>query len=153
MYLHVVCVDFNNSRISIHGCFRVLLAMYRYLQCLWNSQVRTFSNNLRYKCTSTKTMYDVGTHSSLATLAIIALSLLKKKKKKERWWTISRGRRKCFFWYLALHKRISAVSKASTNADTTVENAYTVKSAWKCETAKKNQHFRWNCLWAAILHH
>ena len=36
---------------------------------------------------------------------------------------------KCFFGYLALHKQIFAVSKASINADTTVENAYTVKSA------------------------
>ena len=31
--------------------------------------------------------------------------------------------------YLALHKRILAVLKVATNADTTVENAYTVKSA------------------------
>ena len=49
-------------------------------QCRRNTQVRTFSNNLRYKCTSTKTMYDVGVHSSLKTSAIIALGLLKNSK-------------------------------------------------------------------------
>ena len=37
-----------------------------------------------------------------------------------------------------LHKHILAVLKVATNADTTVENAYTIKSAQKCETAKKN---------------
>ena len=31
--------------------------------------------------------------------------------------------------YLVLYKRILAVLKVATNADTTVENAYTVKSA------------------------
>ena len=42
------------------------------------------------------------------------------------------------YMYLALHKRILAVLKVATNVDTTVENTYTVKSAWKYETAKKN---------------
>ena len=97
-------------------------------------------------------MYDICAHNSLPTSAILALGLLKKKEEEEeRWWTILRGRRKCFFGYLALHKRISAVSKASTNADTTVENAYTVKSAWKCETAEKIWRFRRDYLWDAIL--
>ena len=31
--------------------------------------------------------------------------------------------------YLALHKRILAILKVCTNADTTVKNAYTIKSA------------------------
>ena len=34
-----------------------------------------------------------------------------------------------FLGYLALHKCILTVLKVATNADTTVENAYTVKSA------------------------
>ena len=55
--------------------------------------------------------------------------------------------------YLAIQKRILAVLKVDTNADTTVErNAYTVKSAWKCETVKKNWRFCQDCLWDAILH-
>ena len=48
---------------------------------------------------------------------------------------------KMLFRYLVLHKHISAVLKASTNADTSVNNAYTVKLAWKLETAKKTLHF------------
>ena len=36
---------------------------------------------------------------------------------------------KTLFGYLALRKRILAVLKVATNADATVENAYTVKSA------------------------
>ena len=58
---------------------------------------------------------------------------------KERWWTILRGR--CFLGYLALHKHILAVLKVATNVDTTVENAYTVKSTRKCGTAKKKLTF------------
>ena len=52
---------------------------------------------------------------------------------------------------LVLCKCILAVLKVATNADTTLENAYTVKSAWKYETAKKIWHFRRDCLWDAIL--
>ena len=55
-------------------------------------------------------------------------------------------------FYLVLPKCILAGLKVGTNADTTVENVYTVKSAWKCETAKKNWRFRRDCLWDAILH-
>ena len=36
------------------------------------------------------------------------------------------------------HKHISVVLKVATNADTTVNNAYIVETAWKFETAKKN---------------
>ena len=83
-------------------------------------------------------------HNYLPTLAILALGLLKKKD-DEQFCMGGLG-------YLAFHKRILAVLKVATNADTTVENAYTVKSAWKCETAKKNWRFRRDCLWDAILH-
>ena len=34
-----------------------------------------------------------------------------------------------------------AVLKVATNADTTVENDYTFKSAWKCETVRKTGIF------------
>ena len=95
-------------------------------------------------------MYDVFAHSNLPTLAILAIGLL--KKKEERWWTNLRGRWLRILEYLALHKRILTGLKVDTNADITVENAYTVKSAWKCETAKKNWRFRRDCLWDAILH-
>ena len=53
--------------------------------------------------------------------------------------------------YLALHKRVLVVLKVYTNADTTVENAYTIKSAWKFDKAKKNRCFCRDCLWDAIL--
>ena len=36
---------------------------------------------------------------------------------------------KCILAYLVIHKCILAVLQACTNADTTVENAYTVKLA------------------------
>ena len=61
-----------------------------------------------------------------------------KKKKKERWWTILHGRRqevKNSLEHLALHKHVSAVLKIYANANTTVENANTVNSAWKFDTA------------------
>ena len=45
-----------------------------------------------------------------------------------------------------------AFLKVSTNVDTTVENTYTVKLAWKYETAKKNWRFHWDGLWDAMLH-
>ena len=64
-------------------------------------------------------------------------------------WTISRGQQKHFFGYLVLHKHISAVLKVCINADTALENTYTVKLA---ETVKKNRCFCPDCLWAAILH-
>ena len=57
--------------------------MYTNPQCQWNSQATTFSGNQRYTCTHTKTMYDVCDHSSLPTLAILALGLLKKKNKDD----------------------------------------------------------------------
>ena len=38
--------------------------------------------------------------------------------------------------------------KTSTNADITAKNAYTLKLAWKLETAKKKRCFHWDCLWA-----
>ena len=49
------------------------------------------------------------------------------------------------FWISGalLYKCIPAVSKASTNADTTVENVYTVKLVDK---AKRNRRFRPDCL-------
>ena len=94
-------------------------------------------------------MYNVCAHNISPKSAVLALGLL--KKKKERW--ILRGWQKCFFGYLALRKRTLAVLKVATNADTTIVNAYTVKSAaWKYETAKKNWRFRQDCLWDAILH-
>ena len=48
--------------------------------------------------------------------------------------------------YLVLHRCISAVIKVCTNVDTTLENTYTVKLAEKLETAKKNRHFRPDCI-------
>ena len=38
--------------------------------------------------------------------------------------------------------------KTSTNTDTTANNTYTLKLAWKLETVKKKQCFHWDCLWA-----
>ena len=61
-----------------------------------------------------------------------------------------RGQWKCFFLFLGLHRRISADLKVFTNADTTLENVYTVKLAWKFETAKKNKHFCWDWPWATF---
>ena len=46
------------------------------------------------------------------------------------------GQQKRFFGYLALYKSISAVLQASTNADTTVKDVYTVKLGQKIETVK-----------------
>ena len=120
--------------------------MYTIPQCRWNSQAATLSGNQRYTCTHTKTMYDVCDHSSLPTLAILALGLLKKMMNNFAWAVIT------LFGYLALCKLVLAVLKVATNTDTNVENAYTVRSAWKCETAKKNWRFRWDSLWDAILH-
>ena len=48
---------------------------------------------------------------------------------------------KCCLKYLALHKRILAVLKVCTNADTTVKDAYTIKSAWKFDTVKEKLVF------------
>ena len=39
---------------------------------------------------------------------------------------------------MVLHRRISAVLKVCTNADTTLEDIYTVKLAWKLERAKRH---------------
>ena len=59
-------------------------SMYTNPQCRWNSQVRTFSDNRRYKCTTKNTMYDVGDHSSLPTSTSIALGLLEKKEERRK---------------------------------------------------------------------
>ena len=53
------------------------------------------SNNPRYKCTTTKTKYDIGAHSSLPTLAIITLGLPEKKNKKQ----FCVGSKKHFNWH------------------------------------------------------
>ena len=73
-------------------------------------------------------MYDVCAHSSLPTSAILALGLLKKKEERKMM--------NNFAWAAITHFWISGASQAhfrsfkgSTNADTTVENAYTVKLA------------------------
>ena len=68
-------------------------------------------------------MYDVCAHSILPKSAILVLGLLKKKDKQFCVGGDTQQKK-----YLALHKRISAVLKVHINADTTVENAYTVKS-------------------------
>ena len=47
-----------------------------------NLQVQMFSHKPRYKCTTTKTMFDTGDHSSLPTSNIIALAYWKRKKKE-----------------------------------------------------------------------
>ena len=71
-------------------------------------------------------MYDVFTHRSLLTSA---LGLLKKKERKKK------KMMKNFAWAAIMHFRFSGASQAyfgslkATNADTTVENTYTVKSA------------------------
>ena len=52
-------------------------------QCRRNSQATTFYGNQWYTCTHTKTMYDVCAHSSLPTLAILVLGLLKMKEEEE----------------------------------------------------------------------
>ena len=69
------------------------------------------------------TIYDICAHSSLSTLAIIVLGLLKKKERKKD------DEQFCMGGGEQLHKRILAVFKLYTNAVTTVENACTVKSA------------------------
>ena len=70
----------------------------------------------------------------MPTSAILVPGLRKTEKKKDDEQFRVSGQQKHFFEYLVLHKRILAVLKVATNADTTVENAYTVKSAWKYET-------------------
>ena len=96
-------------------------------------------------------MYDVYAHSSLPTLAILALGLLEKKEDDEKFCVGSDEWWKCSLEYLALHKCVSAVLKVCINVDTTVEKAYIVKLAWKFDTVKKNRCFRRDCLWDAIL--
>ena len=86
-------------------------------------------------------MYNVCVHNSLPTSAILALGLLKKKERRRKKMNNFAFVAKTLFGYLALRKRILAVLKVATNADATVENAYTVKSAWKYETAKKTGVF------------
>ena len=71
-------------------------------------------------------IYDVCAHSSLPTSANLALGLLKKKKKK----MMNNNAFKDIWRFTSILK----VLKVATNVDT---NAYTVKSTWKCETAKK----------------
>ena len=48
---------------------------------------------------------------------------------------------KMYFSIFGTSQAYLAVLKVDTNADGTVKNAYTVKPAWKFETAKKNQCF------------
>ena len=74
--------------------------------------------NQRYTCTHTKTMYDVCAHNSLPTSAILALGLL--EKNNFAWAAIM------LLWRFT---RVLAGLKVAANADTTVENTYTVKSA------------------------
>ena len=71
-----------------------------------------FYSNQWYTCTHTKTIYDICAHNSLPTSAILALGLLEKKDEQF-----------CVGGNNALHKRVLAVLKVATNADTTVENA------------------------------
>ena len=87
---------------------------------------------LRYTCTLTKTMYDICTHSSLPTSAILVLGLLKKKEERRK----KKEMMNNFVWAAIMLLKFSGVSqvyfgslKVATNADTTVENVYTVKSA------------------------
>ena len=74
---------------------------------------------------SKKTMCDVCDHSSLPTSV---LGLLEMKTEEYFAWVVDEQQNRSIE-YLALHKHISTVKVNSTNADTTVENAHTVKSA------------------------
>ena len=88
-----------------------------------------FAHKPRYKCTTTKTMYDAGDHSSLPTSNIIALGLLEKKEERKMM--------NNFVWAVKMLFRKSGTSQPYfcsckglyTNADTTVKNIYTVKPA------------------------
>ena len=72
--------------------------------------------------------YDICAHSSLPTSAILALGLLEERKDDDEQFFL--GGDNGFLGYLALHRHIILlVLKAATNADTAIENAYTVKSA------------------------
>ena len=73
-----------------------------------------FSNNPKYKCTTTKTMYDVNALSSLQTSTTIALAYWKRKKNDEKFCMGG----KWILVYLVLHKCILAVWKVAINADT-----------------------------------
>ena len=72
---------------------------------------------------------------SLPTPAILVLGLLEKKegrtKKKKDDEQFCVGSNNFLGRYWALHKHVLAVLKVATNADTTLENAYAIKSAWK----------------------
>ena len=113
---------------------------------------KTFSNNPRYwyKRTTTKTTYDICVYSSWLKSSINVLSLLERKKKDDEQLCVGS---KTLLEYLALHKRILEVLKIRTYTDATVKNVYTVISAWKFETMKKNWRFCWDCLWDSILPH
>ena len=65
---------------------------------------------------------------------------------------ILRGWQKCFFEVSGALQVHFGSLKVRINADTIVENFYTVKSAWKCEKAKENRRLHGDCLWDAILH-
>ena len=60
--------------------------MYTNPQYWWKSQA---TGNQKYTCTHTKTMYDVYAHSSMSTLAILVLGLLKKKKMNKFAWAVN----------------------------------------------------------------
>ena len=83
-----------------------------------------------YKCTTTKPMHDICAHSSLPTSAINALCLLKKKKDGKMnnfaWAVVSS---EMSFWISGTSQAYFGSLKVCINTDTTVENAYTVKSA------------------------
>ena len=109
----------------------------RYKMAFYNVQVlnvnetrkqQHFSGNQRYTYTHTKTMYDNCVHSSLPKSAILALGLLKKKEENDQQFCVGSDNAFQILWNLTI-KCILVVLKVATNVDTTVENAYTVKSA------------------------
>ena len=94
--------------------------MFRNLQCLCNSQGRKFSDNLRYKCISTKTVQDVSAHNSLPTF-VNPLGLLKKKERRKKDDEQFCMGGKMLFWISGASQRISTVLKVCTIADTTLK--------------------------------
>ena len=98
-----------------------------------------FYGNQWYTCTHAKTMYNVCSHNSLPTSAILALGLLKKEgKRKKDDEQLCMGGKKCFFLVSCTLQAYFGSLKVATNVDTTAENAYIIKSACRYETAKKN---------------
>ena len=58
------------------------MTFYKITHILNVDETHKLYGNQWYTCTHTKTMYNVCTHNSLPTSAILALGLLKKKERR-----------------------------------------------------------------------